>query len=139
MNILLITKLFPTGRDWVKEKVTHALYNVAKYWIGSNKIMVVRPFHLLERSNNYIINRSIQVNDSVPIKDIRIFNYRDIKSINNFLIHQQFKPDVIIAHMTFSIIIGYYLSKQLKVPLIAGIHNTDLLILNPTKLLYKIL
>lgn len=139
MNILIITRLYPvTTKHYSFEKVNDVIHSFAKEWSKTDSIYVVRPLvtninplkpHKYDRNKikpGNVVLEGISLSKikiiRIPFFEIYFKTKRIIKNLKN----NNFKPDVIVSHLNESIMISSKISRYYKIPLIAGIHMSDL-------------
>jgi L-malate glycosyltransferase len=134
MNILFISQLYPLSEE---SKVSFALHYFVKEWAKNHHVEVIRPYLPMEEEN-YPDSKNI-VFDTININIIKPFWIPVIKKciINKKNILQTIKPkpDVIICHLYNSYLTFSFLKEYFKVPLIIGIHRSDVLLAK--KFLYR--
>ena len=143
MNILFISTLYPVNTgDYESEIITRALHDFVKEWNKENNVQVIRPLiNNLNPLNNYqyypkdVVKPGDYLIDEVNISAIPVYRIPKAEiyvfhHINRFLKNTKIKFDVIVSHSNPSIMIAAKLSKKLNIPLISGIHISDILILN---------
>ncbi len=130
MNIVLITDLYPAFPDHSPNEISHAVHRFARQWIREHNVLVVRP-HLFPGKTARLGNlktAEFRLDDvsvlNVPVLKIpklRIFFLRKITRE----ISRRVRPDVIIAHLGFNLLIGHRIAASFDVPLISALHNGD--------------
>lgn len=145
MNIVFITTLYPDNKEQSLTEVPYALHYFVKEWGKTgNNVQVIKvearyPRYLPKYSK---INKKRIVRDNlidkVPIHVIQVkkklnreFSERDSKNagkkVLEFLVKKKFKCDVIIFHVfNPSYFIAESIKECCKVPVIFGVHQTDL-------------
>lgn len=137
MKILLITDLYPINKG--EDKTPKTLHNFVFHWIKQNHTVdVIKPNFIL---NSFLRKKPFYNTGLYEYEGVRIFN---ANYFTPFLFNVEKKMpkeiniasyDVIIAHMPSGIIFANELAKKYKIPLICGVHCSDIAILkNP---LYK--
>jgi glycosyltransferase involved in cell wall biosynthesis len=128
MKILFITQLFPYNKK--QGHTSGALREFIEQW-GSqgHRIKVVRPHFSYEKEtypsqNNYWISDNIEVDFIRPFR-IPVLKY-SFYPLSRIIKNLDFKPDVIICHLFNSYFLFHKLSKLLNVPLVTGIHMSDI-------------
>src|SRR5574344_1000365 len=122
MKILLITDLYPVKEN--EETTPRTLFDFAQGWKNlGHEVYVIKP--------NFILNSIIR---KKPF--YKQGNYGNVLNLNFWLpfcgkINRKISADIIIAHMPS----GILYADKLKLPFIAGIHQSDIDVL--TKPLYK--
>jgi glycosyltransferase involved in cell wall biosynthesis len=128
MNILLITQLFPADED--AKYTSGALREFALEWArNGHQVKVIRPYFSYEKEP-FPGQPKFKLHDSLEIEFIRPLRlpllkwnfYDDSRIIRNL----NFKPDVVICHLYNSYFTFSKLAKKLQVPMIIGIHMSDL-------------
>ncbi len=133
MNILLISQLYPAYLGQSPEEVNYALHYLVRRWIATENVLVVRSYIIpdFHREIGGIKPGTFSL-DGVKILNcpffkvpkLRLFHFRrlfkDLKKTG-------FTPDVVVAHIGYSLFFGYKISRFFDVPLISAIHYGDLL------------
>ncbi len=129
MNILIITTLYPAYPNHSIQETSYVIHNFALFWKKDNKILVIRPYikskNLSNNLDNEIIIDGIKVLN-LPILNIPGTRIRIFRKIYKALYNSEYNPDVLIAHRSTSYRIAYNISKRKKIPLILGIHSSDI-------------
>lgn len=143
MNIVFISKLYPTRAESTGVEVTHALHNLVKYWNRTERVVVVRPVYIylreiftrkprLTRKIIYIDNVEVIVFPIFKIPKITYCYYPLYRYLDRFLKKSGIKPDLVVAHYDKSLPIGYRYSRRRNLPFTAGLHAApDLLSEDP--------
>jgi L-malate glycosyltransferase len=127
MNILLITQLYPLAKESI---VSPALHYFVKVWAQQHKVQIIRLFLPNEKEpppvSDQITYDSVKV-DIVRGRWIPVVKkvYINKTQVRNLITQ---KPDVIICHLYNSYFTFSYLKNYFRVPLIIGIHRSDVLI-----------
>ena len=129
MKILIVTQLYPLSQESQDSK---ALHYFAKEWKKNHEVKVLRPYFFYEKVNRpdtgSIKIEDIEVNvfspQWIPILKISRFNCKRIFEELNFF------PDVIVAHLYHSYMNFSKLANDLKIPIVIGIHKSDIRLLN---------
>ncbi|MBN2636384.1 MAG: glycosyltransferase family 4 protein [Prolixibacteraceae bacterium] len=127
MNILFISQLFPFKKGEIN--TTGALREFIEQWANSgNTIKVIRVHYSHEKEefpsiSSYNIGNNIIVDFIKPIRIpvLKLSFYNNNKIINGL----GFKPDIIVCHHYNAYFTFYKLAKKLNIPLVAGIHMSD--------------
>jgi glycosyltransferase involved in cell wall biosynthesis len=133
MNILLISQLYPAYPGQSPEEVNYALHYLVRRWIATENVLVVRSYIIpdFHREIGGIKPGTFSL-DGVKILNcpffkvpkLRLFHFRrlfkDLKKTG-------FTPDVVVAHIGYSLFFGYKISRCFDVPLVSAIHYGDLL------------
>ncbi len=128
MNILFITQLFPADKDI--NNTSEALREFVTEWAKKgHQIKVIRPYYSYEKEP-FPVKATFKIEQDVfvefvkplriPILKFGFFNNKKI--IKNLT----FKPDVVVCHMYNSYFTFHKLAKILNVPLVVGIHMSDI-------------
>ena len=125
MKILLITDLYPVKQE---EKTTpRTLYDFVDEWIKmGHTVKIIKP--------NFILNSFIRKKPFYKTgwyEDVFNVNYwlpfvGNIKNKLEKYYEKDFQPDVVVAHMPS----GILFADKLGVPFSAGIHCSDITVLN---------
>lgn len=132
MNILFITQLFPFKKG--NPQTSGALREFIEEW-GNNghRIKVIRP-HFKYQSEEFPPTNKFSIGEKIDVEFIKPLRIPLLKYSfynNRKIISQlEFKPDVIICHLYNSYFAFYKIAKRLKIPLVVGIHNSDLMLAN---------
>lgn len=128
MNILFITQLFPSDKDI--NNTSEALREFVIEWAKKgHQIKVIRPYYSYEQEpypqkTTFKIEANVLVEFVKPIRiPLLKFGYFNNERI---LENLTFKPDIVICHMYNSYFTFYKLAKILNVPLVVGIHMSDI-------------
>lgn len=127
MNILFISQLYPLSEN---SKNSFALHYFVKEWKKKHNIQVLRPYLPMEKeilpAENKITIDGVSIDVVkpfwIPLFKIAIVNN---SKIINLIIK---KPDIIICHLYNSYLTFQFLKKHFNVPLIIGIHRSDVLL-----------
>jgi glycosyltransferase involved in cell wall biosynthesis len=133
MNILLISQMYPAFPGQSPKDVNYALHNLVKRWVESENVLVVRSYITpgFHRENRHI-KRGLFSLDGVKILDWPFFKvpklrrfcfnglYRELEKL-------EFYPDVVVAHLGYSLFFGYKTANFFDTPLISAVHYGDLL------------
>lgn len=140
MKILFVTNLFPYSENFEEDTNTKALYNLVKFW--NEHVEVIRPLYvpaeikgqinksIFPYKRIFINNISVNI---LPIFKIPKTNIYFYKPLLNYIIKKNMNPDVIISHRLHCAIGASKVAKYYKKPLIIGLHNTDILLLQNYK------
>jgi glycosyltransferase involved in cell wall biosynthesis len=128
MNILFITQLFPFKRG--DQYTSGPLREFIEEWGGmGHRVKVIRPHYGYEKEAfpdqpEFKIGKNIDVEFIKPLRiPLLKLNYYSLSKV----IHElPFHPDVVICHLYNSYFLFYRLARQLNVPLIIGIHMSDI-------------
>lgn len=125
MNILFISQLYPLSKD---SKDSFALHYFVKEWIKNHNVQVIRPYLPMEKEDSpntrkiNIDQVSIDIVKPIWIPILKISIVKKSKILK--LINE--KPDIIICHLYNSYLTFAFLKKKFNIPLILGIHNSDI-------------
>lgn len=134
MNILFISRLYPSTPSGSGEDVTVALHKLAACWNKNHRVVVVRPVYIylsaLLRRKTGRLRKKIVVRDNVTIIVFPVFKiprtayyyaplYRFLK---RYLKREGYIPQVVVAHYDKCLQIGLHYARQNRLPLVAGIH-----------------
>jgi glycosyltransferase involved in cell wall biosynthesis len=128
MNILLITQLFPADAE--AKYTSGALREFAIEWARKgHQVKVIRP-HFAYEKEPFPENPKFTLNHSIEVQFIRPFRLPILKwtysSNSKILENLNFKPDVVICHLYNSYFTFHRLAQKLQVPLVIGIHMSDI-------------
>lgn len=132
MNILLISQMYPTSPGRPSKEVNHALHYLARHWAPKENLLVVRSYftpdlHGLEGP----VTPGLFNLDGVKVLKCPFFKvpgmrlfylgrlYRELKRLD-------FLPQVVVAHLGFSLLLGYQVARHFRVPFIPAVHFGDL-------------
>lgn len=141
MKILLVTNLYPCTTNLDKDPNTKALYNITKFW--NEDVEVIRPLFLPTEFKGLIaktINtgkRTLINNIPVhvlPILKVPKTNIYFYEHLIRYVKKKKISPDVVISHRLHCITGAAKLAKRYKKPLIIGLHNSDVLLLQNYKM-----
>jgi glycosyltransferase involved in cell wall biosynthesis len=128
MKILFISQIFPAKKGI--RNTSSALREFVEEWgKKGHQIKVIRP-HFSYESEPFPSNPYFHIGKKVTIKFIKPFRipllklsfFNDKKIIREL----PFNPDVIICHLYNSYFLFSKLSKKLEIPLVLGIHMSDI-------------
>ncbi len=127
MNILFITQLFPYDRE--ARYTSGALREFIEAWSkAGHYVTVVRP-HFSYEKEPFPAHPEFHLGDRVQVRFIKPLRIPLLKlscySHRKILEGLQMKPDVLICHLYNSYFAFYKLAQKLRVPLIIGIHMSD--------------
>ncbi|MEL7588809.1 MAG: glycosyltransferase [Prolixibacteraceae bacterium] len=127
MNILLITQLFPYDSE--ARYTSGALREFAVAWSNAgHRVKVVRPHYAYEREP-FPANPEFRIGDQIEVEFIKPLRIPLLKmswySRRKLIKSLPMKPDVLICHLYNAYFPFYSLAKKLDVPLIIGIHMSD--------------
>lgn len=127
MKILFISQLFPYKKDELH--TTGALREFIEEWAGlGNMVKVIRIHYGHEKEKfpqvpSFSIGENISVDFIQPIRiPVLKLSFYSLKKIIKTL---DFKPDVMVCHHYNAYFTFYKLAKKLNIPLVAGIHMSD--------------
>lgn len=133
MNILLISQMYPAYPGQSLKQVNDALHRIVRRWTATEKVLVVRA-HLAPdfRREDPGIKQGFFSLDGVDILNhyffkvprCRIFYFNRLYAKLNKI---RFYPDVIAAHIGYSLYLGYKIARHFEIPLISAVHHGDLL------------
>jgi len=119
---------------------TTALHDIVKYWNRKENVVVVYPAYIYFREvftgkEKLFFKPKKIVLDNVPVNVYPIFKVPKIAYLyyplylylDKYLKDNAFKANVIIAHYRKNLYLGYKLAKKMQIPLVVGIHITDIL------------
>lgn len=135
LSALVVTNLYPVSNDST-DKNTKALHDIFSNWRIQTK--VIRPVFLPSLNANgktaFILdNINILVLPIWKIPKTSVYFYKRI--LNRSITKEKY--DVIISHRLHSSIGGYLVSKNKGIPLILGLHASDMNILQKKSRKYK--
>jgi glycosyltransferase involved in cell wall biosynthesis len=133
MNIVFISKLYPTRAGSSEVEITHALHNLVKYWNRTERVVVVRPVYIYLReifTKKPRLTEKIVYIDDVEVIVFPIFKIPKItycyyplyRYLDRFLKKSGIKPDMVVAHYDKSLHIGHRYSQQRNLPFVVGLH-----------------
>jgi glycosyltransferase involved in cell wall biosynthesis len=133
MNILLISQMYPAFPGQSPEEVNYALHHLVRRWISEENVLVVRSYIIPDfHRETGNVKPGLFSLDGVKILNcpffkvpkLRLFHFRrffkELKKTG-------FTPDVVVAHVGYSLFFGYKISRCFDVPLISAVHYGDLL------------
>ena len=128
MNILLVTQLWPA--DDSNKFTSGVLREFAVEWSKKgHQVKVVRPHFKYEKEpfpkeEKFITGNKVQVEFVKPIRIpfLKLTYYSNKKILKKLT----FKPDVVICHLYNAYFTFHRLARMLDVPLIIGIHMSDI-------------
>lgn len=125
--------MYPAFPGQSPEEVNYALHHLVRRWISSENVLVVRSYITpdFHRENRNIKPGTFSLdgvkilnNPFLKVPKLRIFYfnrlYRKLRKIKFF-------PDVVVAHLGYSLYFGYKISRYLNISLISAVHFGDLL------------
>ena len=137
MKILFVTDLYPVKQG--EKNCPLTLHRFVANWIQlKNQVDVIRPNFLL---NSFLRGKVFHKNGFYEYENVRIFN---VNYFSPFLFDITKKLpteidlksyDIIVAHMPSGIILANKIAKKYNIPLVCGVHCSDIEIL--TKLMYR--
>ncbi|MGO1057696.1 glycosyltransferase [Planococcus sp. FY231025] len=146
MEILLISNLYPSQENLAEDKNTKALYNIFRKMdeLQKIKIEVTRPLMMPIEYKKYLqMNKSkkqsICINNTrvhlLPFWKIPKTNYYFHKNLAHKILERTSLTNinVVIAHRLHCAKVGLEISKKNKIPLIIGLHQSDIRILRNNK------
>ena len=133
MNIVFISKLYPTQAGKPGVEVTRALHNLVKNWNRTERVVVVRPIYIYLRevfTRKPRLTGKIVYIDDVEVIVFPIFKIPKItycyyplyRYLDRFLKKSGIKPDMVVAHYDKSLHIGCRYSQRRNLPFAAGVH-----------------
>lgn len=128
MNVLLITQLFPAGSDF--KSTSGALREFALEWAkNGHRIKVIRPYFAYE-DEKYPEEPVFRLHENLEVEFVRPLRIPLIKTSyynqKKILKKLNFRPDVLICHLYNSYFAFHSVADILKIPLVIGIHNSDI-------------
>jgi len=129
LTIVLITNLYPTE---INEKKSKALHSFVQEWGDTEEVFVLKPlylpqeFMLLKKGLFNMNNIRGQYMPIIKLPKKNIFLY---PNIDKYLKRNSINPDVIISHMPVNHFIAYRYALQKRLPLIVGVHMSDIRLL----------
>lgn len=128
MNIVFISQLIPIPNS--ENRISKALLDFLEDWKASHQLKVIRPTFRYEKldlpeTQKYIIN-NVEVEIIKPLRiPLLKWSYHPIKKVINEL---PFEPDIVVCHLYNSYFSFARLAKKLNVPLVVGVHMSDIVI-----------
>jgi len=130
MNILFITDLYPIFQD--EDTIPKTLKQFVDKWraFGHN-VVVIRP-NLIP--NVWVRSRKIKPEGVYDVDGVKVYNKNYwLANFGNISFLQERDFDVIVAHMPTGILFAQKIKKQLQIPLITGVHASDITVLTDWK------
>lgn len=132
MNILFISNLYPQIGDKNFLDGTFALHQFVREWAKNEHVVVIKPIiryfdFRLQDEDYYIENVRVRKVHIFKVPKIPIFYYQ---RMFNYLKKINIKFDIIIGHCGHSNLIAYKVANRLRIPLMVGLHQTDIKILS---------
>lgn len=133
MNILLISQMYPAYPGQSSQEVNDALHRLVRRWIETENVLVVRSYITPGfRGENRRIKKGLFSLDGVDILDWPFFKVPKLRlfyfnRLFRELEKMEFYPDVVVAHLGYSLYFGHNTSRFFDIPLISAVHYGDLL------------
>jgi len=128
MKILFISQIFPAKKGI--RNTSSALREFVEEWgRKGHEIKVIRP-HFSYEGEPFPSKPKFNIGENITVEFIKPLRIPLLKLsfYNNDKIIRElpFKPDVIVCHLYNSYFLFHKLSKKLKIPLVIGIHMSDI-------------
>ena len=128
MNILFITQLFPEKKEGCY--TSGALREFIEEWgKRGHLITVIRP-HFSYEIDPFPNEPKFKISDNVDVEFIRPFRIPILKmgfySSKKIIENLKFTPDIIVCHLYNSYFTFHKLARILNIPLVIGIHMSDM-------------
>ncbi len=156
LNILLITSLYPGYKNQPRTDATYALHDFAKEWVKKgHKVLVCSLwtyypwiFNIFSRARNkkrYAYLEKFEMDNvqiyRCPLKKIPKLTLSEAKAlkeaqlISEILNKERFNPSIILAHpINAGGLVSFKVKESIQVPLVIGIHSSDLIEINKKKI-----
>lgn len=130
MNILFITDLYPLTKD--EDKIPKTLKRFVDKWHSwGHNVVVIRP-NLIP--NVFVRGRRLKAQKIYNVDGVKVYNRNYwLPFFNDISFLQENNFDVIVAHMPTGILFAQEVKKKLHVPLVTGVHASDITILTSWK------
>ncbi|WP_020614570.1 glycosyltransferase family 4 protein [Sediminispirochaeta bajacaliforniensis] len=128
--ILFITALYPQSDNQSRMEKTFALHNFVKYWVDDN-IIVIKPIKIKKKEFHRFFQIEKRNVGNVLVYLIPYFRQEYLSFFFRFHLYHLLKklnihPDIIVSHYKTSHIFGRQIALKFGIPLICGIHVTDI-------------
>lgn len=130
MNILFITDLYPIAKD--EDTIPKTLKRFVDKWHAwGHNVVVIRP-NLIP--NVYVRGRKLLAQKIYDVDGIKVYNRNYwLPFFNDISFLKESNFDVIVAHMPTGILFAQAVKKKLHVPLVTGVHASDITVLTSWK------
>ena len=130
MKILFITDLYPLDKN--EKGIPKTLKSFVDKWHSwGHNIVVIRP-NLIP--NVLVRGRKIKWQKVYNVDGVKVYNRNYFTtSFKNLSFLKERNFDVIVAHMPTGILFAHEVKKQLHIPLVAGVHASDIRVLTNWK------
>ncbi len=129
----MISQLYPGYAGQAPAEVSYALHQLIRHWVNSEEVRVVRPYLVPaisgeDRSLSPLLFtlEGVQVL-TWPVIKIPGTRLLFFKGILRQLRRMGFYPQVVVAHLGYSLCLGRSMARHFKIPLISAVHWGDLL------------
>ena len=139
MKIVLISDHYPAFPGQATPEISYAIHHFAKYWARTEDVLVIRPWVISGRKmrlpplrkRKFILDGvTVMICPVIKFPFRRLFwlgaLYRTLKKGIN--------ADIVVAHLGFNLIFGYKTARKFHLPLVAAVHDGDLLRFGPKML-----
>src|SRR6056297_825985 len=129
MNILLITQLYPLRED---SSNSFALHYFVKEWHKHHNVTVLRPYMQYEIENQPDTEKIVVDDVEIHVANVTWIPFLKRAIFNRKKLYDklQVQPDIIVAHLYNSYLNFIDLANERNIPIVAGIHNSDIKLLN---------
>jgi len=133
MKILVISQLYPGYAGQPPAEVSYALHHLIRPWVNSHQVLVIRPFLVPALSGEdrrlypgsfTLDGVQVLTRPVIKIPGTRLFC---LWGLGRRLEKMGFYPQVVVAHLGYSLLFGQVLAGRFHVPLISAVHYGDLL------------
>lgn len=136
MRVLLITELYPSGPSDGPTVISHALRNVFREWVFSEsvsvEVVIPRVFGLRRFLKELPPRVTTNQIDGIRVVSFRLFKIPiwnrvvTYRRVLRYLATKKGAVDVLVSHMPHGNKLGSVMRNILGVPLVMGIHQSDL-------------
>lgn len=133
MKILVISQLYPGYAGQPPAEVSYALHRLIRPWVNNHQVLVIRPFLVPALSGEdrrlypgsfTLDGVQVLTRPVIKIPGTRLFC---LWGLGRRLKKMGFHPQVVVAHLGYSLLFGQVLADRFHVPLISAVHYGDLL------------
>ncbi|MCJ1908283.1 glycosyltransferase family 4 protein [Planococcus ruber] len=143
MKILMISNLYPYTIE-KKTKETLALHNLYKFWLNNDeiKISVIKTFFLPTEVKTVLKNKVKRkkaiIKDGMeivtfPILKIPKKNIFFTRNLVNYVSNEFENIDCVVVHRIFNALLIANFTKKKSIPLILGLHKSDVMLVKKDK------